>query len=95
MKVVFIVIAIFISCSICFAQQPVNKDQKPQEKFETYKQKTLSNIDTRIAVLQQEKTCISSAQNKDDLKKCNEQAQQARKDMIEKYKQERAQQKKQ
>lgn len=40
--------------------------------FETHKQEMLSNMDKRITALQEAKTCITSAQDQESMKKCHE-----------------------
>jgi hypothetical protein len=75
MKILFIVAAILLSSIIAFAQQPPHT-QPPTgkgQKFETVKQRILGDIDARVSLLQQEKGCVSAAQNVQDLKNCREQ----------------------
>lgn len=40
--------------------------------FETHKQEMLSNLDNRITALQEAKTCITSAQDQESMKRCHE-----------------------
>jgi hypothetical protein len=88
MKIFFIVAAILLSFTIGFAQQPttrppLGKDQKENERFEAFKHKILGNLDARMSLLQQEKSCVSAAQNHQDLRKCHEQSERTHKELRE------------
>ncbi len=87
MKIFFIMAAILLSFTIAFAQQPPTQPPAGKgQKFETVKQKILDNLDARMSLLQQEKGCVSAAQNVQDLKNCREQTEKARKGLGQKQK---------
>ncbi|MFZ4713225.1 MAG: hypothetical protein ACOYL6_05925 [Bacteriovoracaceae bacterium] len=52
----------------------LNAQADQDANFEQHKQMMLSFIDKRIAKLQEEKACISSATNKEDAKACRKKA---------------------
>ncbi len=48
--------------------------QEDSSRFEEHKKEVLADMDTRIGMIQTEKSCISSAANRDGIKKCREAA---------------------
>ncbi len=50
------------------------KEARKKEMFQDAKSMATKNIDQRISALQETKSCISSASDKDALKKCREAA---------------------
>lgn len=51
-----------------------NKEARKKEMFQKAKQMAVANIEKRISALQDTKSCISSASDKEALKKCREKA---------------------
>ncbi len=62
-----------------FADPKVDKNK--EEKIEEVRSKIVENLDKRIKQLQETKTCISSAKNRDDIRKCREKNREERKAM--------------
>ena len=80
-----ICIGLLLCAPLSFADD--NKGaQKRKERFEKAKQMATSNIDKRISALQGTKSCISSASDKESLKKCRESARSKAKAMREENK---------
>lgn len=46
------------------------REAKKAELFSKIKSKALENIDKRISQMQENRSCISAAQNKEDMKAC-------------------------
>lgn len=62
-------VLLFVLTLMSFAEvraEPTGKE----EMFTEVKTHALSMIDKRIASLQEEKNCVTQAQNRDDMKKC-------------------------
>jgi len=57
-----------------YANTDANKDARKKERFAQVKSMAQSNIDKRISALQETKSCISSANDKDSLKSCRQEA---------------------
>jgi len=66
MKSFLLVFGLVSVCS-AFAQEDASR-------FEEHKKEVLADMDTRISMIQNEKSCISSASNRDAIKKCREAA---------------------
>jgi hypothetical protein len=81
MKVLLLALA-FLS-TVSFADDNAN--------FEEHKKEILSHIDKKISMLNEHKTCVSSASSKDDLKKCHEGMKEDREVMKKEHKEERTQ----
>lgn len=60
-----------------------------EDRFAKRKSFALENVNSRISMLEQAKSCISSAQKKEDLKKCREEGKAKRKQMKESFKAQR------
>lgn len=56
------------------------------EEFAMRKQKKLENMDKMISQMQQSRTCVSAATNKDEMKKCKEKMKEHMKGMREEHK---------
>lgn len=57
----------FVFTTLCLMTLNVSA----QEDISTAKTEMSANLDKRIANLQEAKTCVSNAQNKEDLKNCH------------------------
>ncbi len=85
--------------------QPMNQTQKPskgtdirepkyevsKDKFNELKSVAIASIDRRVELLKREKVCIQTAQERSDLKKCLQEAQEYRKKMMEDFQERREQ----
>jgi hypothetical protein len=63
----FLLILALLSVQSVFAQEDASR-------FEEHKKEVLADMDTRIGMIQTEKSCIASATNRDGIKKCREAA---------------------
>jgi hypothetical protein len=81
MKVLLLALALF--SAVTFAEDNAN--------FEEHKKEILSKIDKRIAMMNEHKSCVSSASSKDALKKCRESIKEEKNEMQKENKEERAQ----
>jgi len=80
LMVFLIVVTLALGVSIlAYAQNP--EGAKPQKKvsIEQRKARFISSIDQRINLLQELKTCISTAETPEDLKECREEFREATK----------------
>jgi len=68
------VICIGLILGTGFVSAAEDKEAKKKERLEMAKSMASSNIDKRIQALQEMKSCISSATDKESLKTCREQA---------------------
>jgi len=84
MKKMLIILTLCLS-SQAFSEEK-NKEENMKQKLEEHKKMRLAHIDEKINHLQSMKSCVSAAQNKDDMKKCHEQAEAFRDQMKEKWK---------
>ena len=57
-----------------------------EDRFAKRKAFALENVNARISMLEQSKSCINSAQKKEDLKKCREEGKAKRNSMKESFK---------
>lgn len=90
MKVLVMVLAASFSLQ-SFAQE---QESKPEvQNVEARKAEMLKNIDERIAKLNEHKTCVSAAPNKEALKKCHESMKEFRNDQKEQWKEKREERK--
>ncbi len=67
------------------------KYELSKDKFNELKSVAITSIDRRMELLRKEKQCIQSAQERPDLKKCLQEAQEYRKKMMEDFKERREQ----
>ncbi len=71
------------------------KYELSKDKFNELKSVAVSSIDRRIELLKKERVCIQNAQERPDLKRCLQEAQEYRKKMMEDLQERREQIKKQ
>ncbi|HUL40679.1 MAG TPA: hypothetical protein VLV32_02050 [Burkholderiales bacterium] len=70
-KVIFVVLAMFMSGAVLAQTQPPAAQQPNQaQNFQERKQHILERMDQRIAALQKARDCVSQAQDKDAVKAC-------------------------
>lgn len=73
----FLLVALMVFSFNSFAEDKVTN-------FALVKEKVLKHIDERISSLQENKSCVSAAQNHQDLKACRKKMQEMRRAMKEK-----------
>ncbi len=97
----FILVSLVIAPVFAIAQ-PINNKAKgtdirepkyevSKDKFNELKSVAVGSIDRRIELLKKERTCIQNAQERPDLKKCLQEAQEYRKKMMEDFQERREQ----
>lgn len=74
---------------LAFAEQ--DKEQKKQQVLQEAKSRAMANIDKRISILQSGKSCLSSANSREDLKSCRKTMKESMKSHREQSKAEREQ----
>jgi hypothetical protein len=85
-----ILLVSLLSISFVFADA---KQDRKQARFEKYKVKILETLNTKISMLEDNKTCIEAATTKETLKNCRVQAKEAKKAHRDKLKSQRAERK--
>ncbi len=60
------------------------KKNEPGPEFEKNKQRRVARLESQIAVLQKQKTCLSAASNPQDMKNCHKEVRELRQEMREK-----------
>lgn len=63
-------LVLFIMTISLFAFADHHEEGKKGERFAKIKAKALENMDKRISQMQANRSCISAAQNKEDMKAC-------------------------
>jgi hypothetical protein len=61
-----------VAASLTLGLASVSSMAQPEKNFEERKTQHLKDIDEKILKMQEHRTCVSSAQSVDDLKKCKE-----------------------
>ncbi len=69
-----VTLALITLSSLSVNAADADKEARKKEMFEKAKSMATSNIDKRISALQDTKSCISSASDKEALKKCRQKA---------------------
>jgi thioredoxin-related protein len=72
-----------------FSFSVMAQDDHKAERLAQFKQRALENIDKRIAMMEESKSCINSAQSKQELKQCRKDGKAKRKQMREEMKAQR------
>lgn len=75
MKTIILLVSL-LSISFVFADA---KEDRKQARFEKQKTKILEKLNTKISLLENNKSCIEKTTKKEDLKDCRIQAKEARK----------------
>ncbi|MCM2281724.1 MAG: hypothetical protein NDI61_07745 [Bdellovibrionaceae bacterium] len=83
MKVLAFAAALIFSSSLAFAEETA---APAADMFNEMKTSFLSMLDERITNLNEAKTCVSSATNREEMKKCHSALKQDRMEMLEKMK---------
>lgn len=81
-----LLVSVLMFSSLAFA------DQK-EEKFQEVKSNLTSHLDQRIAHLQEVKSCVSAAKDRDALKACRKKMKEVRKEMKSNWKEKREERK--
>ena len=76
-----ILICLFFTSATYAIAQPVKTESMTPEKFAQHKALTLEAIDKRDKIIDQEKACVTKAQEINALKACFTEARQNRKEM--------------
>lgn len=100
-----LLLSLVLSPVFAFAEPGMNRQQRgtdikepkyevSKKKFNELKSVAVASIDRRIELLKKERICIQEAQERPDLKKCLQDAQEYRKKMMEDFRERRDQIKK-
>ena len=77
-------LVLFIMTINLFAFADHHEEGKKGERFAKIKAKALENMDKRISQMQANRSCISAAQNKEDMQACRSSMKENRKEWKEK-----------